>query len=209
VDPMNDHDERLHALAPYLLDSLEPAERAEVSAHLQGCATCRAELASLAGLPGLLARIDPADIEAHVTDEPVVPLPVPLPAPRRRWELVAAAAAAVAVLATGVGVATTHRGDDPGRVVTATGASGVRAEFSLADKNWGTEISVHVWGVPNGAHCVLTAVSKSGVRSAAGTWQAAYGGTAAVRTATDVRVDDLQALELTTAEGQRLATVRL
>jgi anti-sigma factor RsiW len=206
---MNDHDERLHALAPYLLDALEPADRAEVTDHLQECATCQAELASLAGLPGLLARIDPADIEAHVSEQPAVPLPVPAPAPRRRWELLAAAAAAVAVLAVGIGLAVVHRSDDTARVVTASSTSGVRAQFGLTDKHWGTEIAVRVSGVPDGAHCVLVAVSRSGVRSPAGTWRAVYGGTAAVTTATDVRVDDLQALELSTTDGRRLVTARL
>jgi hypothetical protein len=207
---MNDHDDQLHALAPYLLDALEPADRAEVVDHLQDCVTCQAELSSLAGLPGLLGRIDPADIESHLSEQPAVPLPLPLPAPRRRWELLAAAAAVVAVLVAGIGVALT-RGDDgtAARVVTASSSSGVRAQFGLTDQHWGTEIAVHVWGVPQGAHCVLVAVSKSGVRSPAGTWQAVYGGTAAVTTATDVRVADLQTLELMTTDGRRLVTARI
>jgi anti-sigma factor RsiW len=207
---MNNHDERLHALAPYLLDALEPAERAEVSDHLQGCDTCQAELSSLAGLPGLLARIDPADIESHLSDQPAVPLPLPLPAPRRRWELLAAAAAVVAVLAAGVGFALTRGGNDAaGRVVTASSTSGVRAQFGLTDRHWGTEISVHVSGAPRGVHCVLVAVSKSGVRSPAGTWQALYGGAVTVTTATDLHVADLQTLELSTTDGRRLATARV
>jgi anti-sigma factor RsiW len=206
---MSDHDERLHALAPYLLDALEPAERAEVTDHLQDCATCQAELASLAGLPGLLARIDPADLDAHL-EQPVVPLPLPAPAPPRRWQLAVAAAAVVALVGAGIGVAATHDAGQAGRVVTASStASGVHARFTVTSKHWGTAIAVWVEGVPPGAHCVLTAVSRSGSRSPAGTWQAVYDGTATVTTATDVPLDQLRALELTTREGQRLATVRL
>jgi hypothetical protein len=113
------------------------------------------------------------------------------------------------VLAAGIGIAVVHRGDDGARVVTASGTSGVRAQFSLDDKRWGTAISVRITGAPNGAHCVLTAVSTSGERSPAGTWLASYGGTATLTTATDVHVADLQSLELTTADGQRLLTARL
>jgi anti-sigma factor RsiW len=207
---MNDHDDQLHALAPYLLDALEPADRAEVVDHLQDCVTCQAELSSLAGLPGLLGRIDPADIESHLSEQPAVPLPLPLPAPRRRWELLAAAAAVVAVLAAGTGFALTRGGhDDAGRVVTATSTSGVHAQFGLTDRHWGTEISVHVSGAPRGVHCVLVAVSRSGVRSPAGTWQALYGGAVSVTTATDVRVADLQTLELMTTDGRPLVTARI
>jgi hypothetical protein len=115
----------------------------------------------------------------------------------------------VAVIGAGIGFVAVHRGESAARVVTATGSSGVRAEFSLTDKRWGTAIAVRVTGVPHGAHCVLTSVSRSGARSSAGTWQASYGGTATVTTATDVRVADLQALELTTADGQRLLTAQL
>ena len=205
---MNAHDERLHALAPYLLDALEPAERAEVTEHLQDCATCQAELASLAGLPGILARIDPADIDAHL-EEPPAPLPLPVPPPRRRWELAAVAAAIVAVVGAGIGFASPHGGKEPTRVVNASSTAGVHAQFALAAKSWGTEISVRISGAPPGAHCVLTAFSHFGTSSPAGTWQAVYDGTATVTTATDMHLADVQSLELTTTGGQKLATARV
>ncbi|MCM3884277.1 anti-sigma factor [Frankia sp. R82] len=50
------------ALGAYVLGALEPADRAAVANHLAGCADCRAELASLAGLPGLLGRLQLADV---------------------------------------------------------------------------------------------------------------------------------------------------
>ena len=51
------------ALGVYVLDAIDPAERVLVDQHLVGCAECRAELAGLAGLPALLSRVDPAEIE--------------------------------------------------------------------------------------------------------------------------------------------------
>src|SRR5215468_6966288 len=43
-------------LGVYLTGALAPADRAEVVGHLAACADCRAELAGLAALPGLLRR---------------------------------------------------------------------------------------------------------------------------------------------------------
>jgi hypothetical protein len=44
----------------YVLGALSPAERAEFERHLGTCASCREAVASLAVLPGLLGRLDPA-----------------------------------------------------------------------------------------------------------------------------------------------------
>lgn len=43
----------------YVLGALPPAERAAYERHLANCPSCREEVAQLAGLPGLLARLDP------------------------------------------------------------------------------------------------------------------------------------------------------
>lgn len=45
------------SLGVYVLGAIEPAERALVDAHLATCRDCRDELAGLAGLPALLARV--------------------------------------------------------------------------------------------------------------------------------------------------------
>ena len=49
------------SLGIYVLGAIDPAERAEVDAHLTGCADCRQELAGLAGLPALLGRVPAAE----------------------------------------------------------------------------------------------------------------------------------------------------
>src|SRR5207244_690907 len=92
----------------YVLGSLSPAERLEFETHLAGCAECTREVRELAGLPGLMARVDPADLAAGATPPP--PVPVILPAlvqqarrvERRRTVLtVVGAAAASAAVALG------------------------------------------------------------------------------------------------------------
>jgi putative zinc finger protein len=47
------------SLGVYVLGAADTSERLRVEAHLPGCAACRAELARLAPLPGLLARVPP------------------------------------------------------------------------------------------------------------------------------------------------------
>lgn len=44
----------------YVLGALSPAERSAYQRHMASCEECRAEVADLAGLPGLLGRLDEA-----------------------------------------------------------------------------------------------------------------------------------------------------
>ena len=45
------------SLGVYVLGAIDPAERSQVDSHLASCRDCRDELAGLAGLPALLARV--------------------------------------------------------------------------------------------------------------------------------------------------------
>ncbi|HET9969407.1 MAG TPA: zf-HC2 domain-containing protein [Streptosporangiaceae bacterium] len=109
------------SLGVYVLGVIDPAERSLVDAHLQTCRECRDELAGLAGLPALLARVNPDEISRICPDDTVlsstgrasVPAPAEEPPPgeligtvldlaavrrrRTRWRFAAAAAAVVAV----------------------------------------------------------------------------------------------------------------
>lgn len=97
-----------HHDAAYVLGSLSPADREAYAAHLPGCATCTRSVQELAGIPGLLALVDPADLD------PAVPAPAapPLLLPRlvrearaiqrrRTWRTAAGAAAAALVIGAG------------------------------------------------------------------------------------------------------------
>lgn len=53
----------LFDVAPYALGTLDPSERADVAAHLTSCRDCLAVLESIAGMPGLLARVGPDAVE--------------------------------------------------------------------------------------------------------------------------------------------------
>ncbi|KZM69473.1 anti-sigma factor family protein [Nocardia terpenica] len=117
--------------APYVLGALDRAERLEYEAHLQTCSTCRAAVADLAVLPGLLGRVD-TDVALALTDPtdppdfaaaaPIPPLEPPADllappttsSPRRAfgrgpWPVVAAAAAAVLIAVPATIAVTEHR----------------------------------------------------------------------------------------------------
>src|SRR5271156_1039835 len=59
------------SLGVYVLGAIDPAERSLVDAHLMTCRDCRDELAGLAGLPALLARVNPAEI-SRISDDDTV-----------------------------------------------------------------------------------------------------------------------------------------
>jgi predicted anti-sigma-YlaC factor YlaD len=55
-------------LGVFVLGAIDPAERALVDAHLATCRDCRDELAGLAGLPALLARVSTEEAAALAED---------------------------------------------------------------------------------------------------------------------------------------------
>jgi anti-sigma factor RsiW len=103
------------SLGVYVLGAIDPAERALVDSHLATCQECRDELAGLAGLPALLARVS-ADDAIRLSGEDDEPQPeAPQEAPpeligtvldlaaarsrRGKWRTAALAAAAVVIVA--------------------------------------------------------------------------------------------------------------
>ncbi|MGA7204236.1 MAG: zf-HC2 domain-containing protein [Specibacter sp.] len=191
----------------YVLGALAPRERREYEDHVAGCPACRAQVAALSGLPGLLAAAGEASL-SPATD------PAPAPAyaifarkvRRRRALLTGAAAAAVLALVAGTGGLALNAGREsnapqaggvhtgaPGSVGTpvpltfvGTGApAGLTAVGTLVPEPWGTRLMwtctyagySGVAGNGEPADYELVAISPTGTGTVVGSWQATPGET--------------------------------
>lgn len=155
-----------HLDGAYVLGALAPAERLEFERHLPQCAECSRSVAELAGLPGLLAQVDIANLDPG-TGPPLPDTILPAlvrevrGAQRRRSVLVAAVAASVAAVAVaafaiagGLGEGRGDGGDRPtaaptsttasptGRPMLPSGRTPVRADVVVTGVAWGTRLEL-------------------------------------------------------------------
>ena len=152
--------------AAYVLGALSPVERLDLERHLGGCDECTRAVRELAGLPGLLRRVDASVQEHPPVDEPVPDTLLPSMsrevrrARRRRTRAdagLAAAVAAVAAAIVSVVVSVVGDGDasprdvpgassSPSGVVAETmdpvGDVPVRATITLEQVTWGTRLQL-------------------------------------------------------------------
>ncbi|MGH3320436.1 MAG: anti-sigma factor [Streptosporangiaceae bacterium] len=220
-----------HTLGVYVLGAVEPAERAEVEAHLAECAGCRDELAALAGLPALLGRVSREEIERDLRADDADPglldrLLVRVAAERRRsrrTRLVAAAAvvALIGGLAGGLGTSLAEGDRAPtARPPSAAGPHGSAETFSRTDprshvsatvstrrKAWGASLTTTISGVPPHTSCHLVVVGAGGDRDVAASWRATYRGGASVTGATSIGVSKIAKFRVVTSEGRTLLTI--
>lgn len=199
------------SLGAYVLGALDPAERADLDAHLETCHGCREELARLASVPGLLGRLT----EAQVVEDELQPGAALLDrvldavvAERRRSRrrniftvatgALAAAAAAIAFFAW------PSSSTAAVRVSASNAATHVHARATLASNRWGTAVTLWLSGVKPEERCELVAIARDGHHEIAGTWQASYQGYAAVSGATAIPANSIVALDIVTLSGQQL-----
>jgi anti-sigma factor RsiW len=212
---VTEHERLRTDLGAYLIGSLAPTERSALDRHLSCCSDCRAELATLAPLPGLLGRLPAADVR----DGALVPDPALLPrildtvraehsAARRRlrrWRLAAAAAGIVAVAALAIPPLTAVA--TPG--ATLLTAAGVTAGGSgdLAARPWGTAVALSLKDLPPAPGYVAYAVARDGHTQIAASWGATTDGSAAVTGATAIPRTELASVQVRTVDGVPLLTL--
>jgi hypothetical protein len=187
------------SLGAYVLGALEPPERDAVDLHLAECDECRAELERLLPLPRYLSSLGPADVARLKGLRPL-----------RRW--VAGAALTAATLGVAAALA---RGGGDGTPPSAEHAaavdhrSGVSASVVATPREWGSELSVRMRGAVAGELCRLVARGRDGRSEVAGTWRASYEGSAVVTGSAAIPLADLADVDVVTAAGQRLVSLRL
>lgn len=210
------------ALGAYVVGALDPGERTQVDAHLSGCAGCREELATLAGLPGLLGRLSEEEaVAAWGRQRLPLLLEATLAELRRRrrshrWRArLVAVVAAVALAVAGGGIALALHPVSSASTVAAgerwsavDPATGVHATAVVGAQPWGSTIHLVVSGVPAGQRCHLVAVARDGTRESAGGWRASYTGQAAIDASTAIARDHLAALQVITVSGDALVSLR-
>jgi hypothetical protein len=191
------------SLGVYVLGAIDPAERALVDTHLVTCRDCRDELAGLAGLPALLARVNPDEISRICADDTVraetyagagdrppeelIGTVLDLAEARRRrtrWRFLATAAAVVAIaggLFGGLSSITTTRtvpvplsaAGTNWETVEAAGSGGVSASVAYSHELWGDAFEVLVDKIPVGTTCQLWVVHPDGTRTQVAAWTTA------------------------------------
>lgn len=185
----NDCREWRESLGAYALGQLQGDERAALEAHLEGCARCRAELASLEPVARMLPHADPALFES--APQPPADLGQRIAAviegerqrvqERKRRRLfggfalggvtAALAAAALAIFVLGGG----EGGNPEQHVRFASLPQGVNINATLEPHAYGTEIHMYVHGIPSGTLCRVSLRGPNGVVYPAGTFRYRWG----------------------------------
>jgi hypothetical protein len=217
LDPYREWD------AAYLLGALSPDERREYEAHLAGCKRCSAEIASLAGLSGILAAV-PTEKAMQLAAperslEPGPPDLLPRLAAgakrirrRARLRTVALIAAAAAVAAAVVWAIPTTRHDEAevaGRDVTMAQVGQprpLRASAHLVSEQWGTTIEASCSydlvpktpGEPpqRSFEYAMFVTDRSGAATKVATWLATPGTTATPYATVTLPVDRIAKIDI-------------
>ena len=216
----------------YVLGALSPTERQAFEEHLAGCAECARSVRELAGLPGLLARIDP-----DVLDSPPVGDPVPdtiLPKlvrharrsqRRRMFATAGVAGAAAAAIALGsvavIGALDDDRppaaapSDTPSvpasQTMSPVGHAAVRGSLAFTSVLWGTKLDLtcsYNSGTEYGApppepHTYVMFIrTRDGHMEQVATWRGLPGKTMRLAAATAANRTDITSVEVRTSGGK-------
>jgi len=170
-------------LGAVALGRAEPAERAALDAHLEGCAACVAELAELRTVARALPLADveraldaPADPPGSLAAEVVARVGAARTSRRRRRATRAALALAAAVVVA-LGVAALVVDGERARAQAVVALDGPRAdgEASLRDLAHGTEVRLVATGLDQSEWYWLWVTGEDGRRVGAGTFRGTPG----------------------------------
>lgn len=214
----------------YVLGALSPSERQDFERHLATCHDCARSVRELAGLPGLLSRVDPVVLEPEPAVAPVPETLLPslvkeVTRSRRRRLYVTAGLAAAAVVAVGVVLVQGTTGDDnlpaatppaatpsapAGLDMSPIGGAPVTASVAFTPVTWGTKLDLICsyeptsgeYQLPRRVTYGLFVINRDGSTEQVGTWQALDGRTMRLSAATAARRADIASVEVRTTDGR-------
>lgn len=170
-----------------VIGGLDDGERAAIIAHLDGCASCRAEAESLAGTAGLLDLVDSAHLDARAPRPPEglgerIGERIAEETRRRRRRrsgIFAGATAGLAAAAVLIAIVlSAGSGTSESRYVQNLAFSGlpagVRIQAGLEPGPSGTEIHMRVGGIRSGTLCRVFVRRNSGALVPAGSFRYLY-----------------------------------
>jgi hypothetical protein len=203
--------------AAYVLGALSPEDRQRFEQHLRTCDRCASSVRDMAGLPGLLARVDAPAVLPDMGPPPPQLLPTVLRRVRRGRRIrnavtsVSAAVAVSACVALAVVASWPPAAPPPSVAMTALGQFPVQADARLDAFEWGTQVdmSCSYTGGRSGGDYVLVAISRSGTESQLATWKAVPDNTARIVIGTALKRTDLAALEVRGGSGRALLRLTL
>jgi len=202
-------------LGPYLLGQLDETERQQVEDHLESCPACSAEVTELRAVVGLLPQLDPA----HLGSQREVPSPMLAArimrevARHRRRRLVrlalSATACAALVVALVLGASALDRRDgDITRPLVAVGAATTSGEAALAERSWGTHVTLELEGLTPGTDYGAWLERADGSRVLAGTFRAQEP-TIQLTLSAALPLDEGRAVGVSTTDGQDVLRAEL
>ncbi|MFC0624566.1 anti-sigma factor family protein [Kribbella deserti] len=211
-DPFREYD------AAYLLGALSPGDRRAFEEHLAGCPECAASVATLAGVPGVLAVLP-----QEWALEPQAPNLMPKLAreaerrerrTKRRALITAAAAVATAVVAS-VGLLMPRDGqphEQPGQVVSLAQlvTTKLHAKVRIVDEPWGTTIQTTCMydrspsSSTRARGYALFVTDSRGEVTQVATWSASPGSIATPTATTKLPRGEIRVLDIRSTESGRV-----
>jgi len=219
-----------HDAAAYVLGALSPAERLDFEKHLTRCDGCTRGVGELAGLPGLLGRVDASVLEHAPVDEPVPDTLLPALARevrrRARRRTFVAAGSLAAVLAIAVPWGLSQLGDDGGQASTVPGSGSspsgataremdpvgdvpVHAKLTMEAVAWGSRLELMCTYDPESpeyqppvVRYALFVRTRDGRAEGVGSWRSESGRTTRLTAATSEALADIASVEVRTLDGR-------
>jgi hypothetical protein len=171
-------------LGPFLLGQLGPDQAALVAESIKSCPSCTLEVERLVPVAAAISRVslpleDAASAPSPALERVLKSVRSEQAASRRRLRtrVTLAAASVVLLLAAVVGALVTGGDDNDGRDIALTSQSSAWGKAMVAERGWGTAISLDLGGLKPGETYGAWLADSKGERVPAGTFRPTANGT--------------------------------